>query len=341
MTVKVSPYAAAIALVLAAACSDSAFDSDAGSSDDADTTDAPPPDAALPDAFVADAAPPDATPLIYDCEDLPPGPFTLVPLASSITASEDLAFDTEGNLIGANDSTIFKSTYSGERSFFVSLNFRAGMRYSAGGDLMVNDDNNGRLVRIDSVGNKIPVLSGLSYPNGITAGLDGYMYLTEHNARRVRRVHPTTGEFTIIDDGTIDSPNGITFNEDYTALYIGGFNGIGTIYKLPIDAEGNPGTIVPFVTDVGTGWLDGLAVDACGNLYVCDYGASIVYRISPDGGTVTPIIDASGAMTYMPNLQWGSGLGGWDRGKLYIPEGWTHGVFEVDIGVPSKPRVYP
>jgi len=300
----------------------------------------PPADAAPPDADPPDAAPPDAAPLLYDCEDLPPGPFTLKRLSGDMTASEDLAFDAEGNLVGSNDSTIFKSTYDGSRSFFASLNFRAGLRFSADGDLMVNDDTNGRLVRIDSEGTKHTVVSGLSYPNGMTVGKDGYVYVTEQNAGRVRRIHPITGDFTIVAEG-IEEPNGVTFNEDYTALYIGGFSGVGTVYKLPIDAEGNPGELQEWATDVGSGWLDGMSVDACGNVYICDYGETIIYRISPDGVTKTPIIIAGDGFTYLPNLQWGSGMGGWDEMKLYIPDGWTHDVFEVDLGVPGKSRVYP
>jgi hypothetical protein len=82
-----------------------------------------------------------------------------------------------------------------------------------------------------------------------------------------------------------------------------------------------------------------MAVDACGNVYVCDYGASIVYRIKSDASEIELLIAGSGA--YLPNLQWGSGLGGFKEDSLYLPDGWTHEVFEVDIGVPGKPRVYP
>ena len=316
-------------------------DDDAGAPDGQAGPDARPPDAAIPDATPPDAAPPDARIIEYNCDDLPSGPFSLRDMGGNITASEDLAFDADGNLVGSNDSTIFKSQSAGTRTPFASMSFRAALRYTAAGDLMVNDNNTNRVVRIEPDGTKHTVLSGIAYPNGMEIGIDGYVYVTEHDARRVRRIHPITGEFTLISDDEIESPNGITFNEDYTALYIGGFSGVGTIYKLPIDAEGNPGTLQEWAKDVGTGYLDGLAVDACGNVYVCDYGASRIYRISKDGATRETIIDESGPFTYMPNMQWGSGLGGWEEDRLYIPDGWSHGVFEVEIGVPGKPRVYP
>ncbi|HTM19704.1 MAG TPA: SMP-30/gluconolactonase/LRE family protein [Kofleriaceae bacterium] len=305
---------------------------------------APPPIDAevLPDVYVPppDAAPPDAQVIDVDCASIPAGPFTLtrVPDTEAI-ASEDLAFDGDGNLVGSNDTSIFKSPRTGMRKTFVSsLSFRAGMRFAANGDLLVNNDSNGSLVRVLPTGDKTPILTGLSYPNGMEAGLDGFIYITEHDAKRVRRVNPVTGEFTVISNNQIDNPNGITFNPDYTALYIDGFSGVGTIYKLPIDAAGNPGELVPWATGVGTGYLDGMAVDACGNLYVADYGASIIYRISPDGQTKTPIIQSE---IYMPNMQWGSGIGGWELTHLYIPSGWDHDVWEVDVGVPAKPRPFP
>jgi streptogramin lyase len=312
-----------------------------GGGDDPDATVIVPDAYEPPDAYEQpDASPPDAQVIQVDCQNIPAGPFSLTEVANSqAIASEDLAFDAAGNLVGSNDASIFKAPRTGMRTTFVpNLSFRAGMRYAANGDLMVNNDSNGSLVRVVPTGDKTTILQSLSYPNGMEAGIDGYIYITEHDARRVRRVHPETGAFTVISNNEIQNPNGIAFNEDYTALYIGGFSGVGTIYKLPIDENGVDGDIIPWATDVGTGYLDGLAVDACGNVYVADYGASRIYRITPDGLTKTPIIDSG---VYMPNMQWGSGINGWDPLTLYIPDGWDHKVYEVAIGVPSKPKAFP
>ena len=337
-----------------------------------------PPTGGQPDAVVAppidsaveydampepDAAPPDAAQLVYDCDDLPEGTgqdgmFDPIDVAGAV-ASEDLAFDDAGNLVGSDNTAIFKSTKAGAVQLFVpNLDFRAGMRYLPDGHLVYADNHEGSLVRVDPAGVQYPVLAGLSYPNGIAVDAKGKVYVTEHDADRVRRIDPYSGEFTVIleagelaEEGSIAStltnPNGVTFDVEYEAVYLAGFNGDGTLYRLPLDSEGTPGDLEVFATDVGSGWLDGLAVDACGNVYVCDYGwdgDTDIYRISPDGLTVTRIIRGlPGAQNarYLPNLQWGSGLGGWSETAIYMPDGWDHSVYEVELGVPSKPRIYP
>jgi sugar lactone lactonase YvrE len=277
-----------------------------------------------------------------DCNTIAPGPFVLAPMDGPI-ASEDLAFDKEGNLIGANDKAIFKSTYDGDAEVWVpNLDFRAGLRYLPTGDLMVNNDNTGQLLRIEEDGTVYVTLSGLSYPNGMTVDMKGYVYVTEHDAKRVLRVEPYEQTVDVISEGVISNPNGIAFNVDYSRLYVAGFSGVGTIYAFDVDENGDFGDIFSWKTGIGTGWLDGIGVDICGNVYIADYTATKVFRITPDGSGLTTILEGQpGTNTYLPNMQWGSGIGGWKNDHLYLPDGWNKGVFEVDIGVPGPPHPFP
>ena len=72
-----------------------------------------------------------------DCANIPQGPFELVKLDGPL-ASEDLAFDREGYLIGSNDNAIFKSPYGGSPQDLVpNISFRAGLRYLPSGQLIV------------------------------------------------------------------------------------------------------------------------------------------------------------------------------------------------------------
>ncbi len=286
----------------------------------------------------------DADTDVFDCSSIPEGPLELTRVDQAI-ASEDLAFDADGNLVGSDEMTIFKTSFGGAPQVFVpNLRFRAGMRYLPNGHLVIANDESGTLMRIEPDGTAHTVLAGLAYPNGIEVDKKGFVYLSEHDAGRVLRVDPMSGDSTVLTDGLI-TPNGVTFNTTFDILYIGCFSGVGTIWQLPIDEDGNPGERTKWATDVGSGMLDGMGVDICGNVYVCDYGEwgnTQLIRISPDGQQKTVIVPRNqGAARYLPNLQWGSGIGGWDPLKIYLPGGMGRIVWEANLGVPSKPTVYP
>lgn len=303
---------------------------------DARQVDARPIADARPDAMPPDA-PPDAGPT--DCAHLPatPRPVTVL---SGFVPSEDLAFDGDGHVIESDTINIYKTTKALARTTFVpGLDFRAGMRMTPTGKLMVNQDTTGNLIRIDPDGTRHTILSGLNYPNGMEVGNDGHIYITAQGSNLVLRVDPESGEATTMTS-LVNQPNGLTFSPDYHTLYIGAFSGEGTIYAVDIDA-GVPSNFRAWKTGVGTGLLDGMGVDACGNVYVADYGQSKILRIASDAsGEPIVIVDRSAEFSYMPNYQWGSGIGGWDSHRLYIV-GVGEGIFEVDLGVDSKPREAP
>ena len=274
-----------------------------------------------------------------DCDNLPSGPFELVKIEGAI-ASEDLAFDGKGHLVGSNNQAIYKSTADGQVSLLApDVKFRSGMRYLPSGLLAVNDNYKGRVLLVDPDGVVSVLLSGLSYPNGMTVDKQGYIYVTEHDAGRVLRIHSYTGEYTVLTE-EIGNPNGITFNNAYDTLYIGSF-GASAIYELSISPDGVPGRLELWADFSDTpGLMDGMGVDICGNVYVCEYGDTDIWRISPDGKKKEKIIIGGPLGTYLPNLQWGRGPG-WDPLSLYIPDGWQIGVWRAEIGVPSKPQAFP
>jgi glutamine cyclotransferase len=293
-----------------------------------------------PDAPPPDAPPPDAPPL--DCDAIPQPPFTYRHL-DEVRPVEDFAFDGEGHMLWSDRVHLFKSTYEQETAIFVTnMNAREGIRMLSTGDVMIADYDNDSLVRVDVDGIPHTVMNNLSFPDGIEIGLDDMVYLTILGEDRLVRVDPFSGEFTTLSEGAIAAIDGIAFNEDFTALYLAGVAGDATIYRLPIDAEGEPGVLAPWgsLNAHGSGFLDGLSVDACGNVYAADLYASKIFRIAPDGETVQTILDRSGNKSYMTVAQWGSGVGGWDPLKVYIPDV-DVGTIELDLGVPGKPRPAP
>ena len=279
------------------------------------------------------------TPAPYICGKMPSGPFELVDVDWAI-ASEDLAFDGKGNLIGSNNTNIYKSNSDGSVQLFApNVKTRSAMRMLPNGTLAVNDDKLGRVLLFDPDGVMTVLVQGLQYPNGMAVDLQGYIYVTEENANRVIRIHSYSGKYTVLTKA-ISHPNGITFNATYDRLYIGSF-GTPKIYTMTISPDGIPGKVKVFVDFSSiNGLMDGMGVDICGYLYVCEYGSSDIWRISPDGTQKVKIVNSSPNFTYLPNMQWGRGPG-WDPLSLYVPDGWNIGVWRIEIGVPSAPLPFP
>ena len=137
-------------------------------------------------------------------------------------------------------------------------------------------------------------------------------------------------------------PRVISFNLDYTLMYIGTYLGSqGRIYTMPLDAQLDPmGPPVEFVSGVGDGqYHDTAGVDICGYLWVANFWDRTLYRISP-GGDVLSYWTAPGstfASDYGHGMKWGTGTNGWDEFKIYMPQPYrNHEVIEVDLGVPSR-----
>ena len=106
---------------------------------------------------------------------------------------------------------------------------------------------------------------------------------------------------------------------------------------IPRNEDGSFGDPEQFSIQLGNG-LDGLEVDICGNLYVNDYSNGGMVRLPPDGQSFSLVVDEN---FWIPNMQWGAGLGGWSPTKMYVPNGSTFEVYEINVGVPMKPRPYP
>lgn len=69
-----------------------------------------------------------------------------------------------------------------------------------------------------------------------------------------------------------------------------------------------------------------------------EYVEGKVWRWSEEGAEpeVVSQLDSS----WIPNLHWGLGAGGWDRDTMYVMNLDGRGVFEVPVAVPGKPDAY-
>jgi hypothetical protein len=82
----------------------------------------------------------------------------------------------------------------------------------------------------------------------------------------------------------------------------------------------------------GGGGLDGLNVDACGYVYVTEYVAGIIWRIDPQGVTEDA---AHLPSSWIPNMHWGPGIGGFESNILYVADRDQGRLFGLELGVPG------
>jgi len=157
---------------------------------------------------------------------------------SGFTTSEDFAFDIEGNFVSPDENgNVLKISMAGDVEV-LSPDFgeAAGMAYLPDGDLVIASPWRGNLEVISPDGGRTTLLSGLSYPNGVTVDAAGFIYVAEHDAGTVRRVDAKTGEFEIIATDLF-SPNGLAFGPDEAVLFVNSF-GDGTVHAIARDVEG-------------------------------------------------------------------------------------------------------
>lgn len=123
-----------------------------------------------------------------------------------------------------------------------------------------------------------PTYRGLAMANGVVQGGDGTIYASDALAASLDRVLPNG---TVQRGWLPQGANGLRLAADGRTLYA---NRSLPAKVLAIDlASGNVSTFYqpPLLADLA--FLDGLAIDGHGNLYVAAHLAGEVWRISPSG----------------------------------------------------------
>jgi sugar lactone lactonase YvrE len=247
------------------------------------------------------------------------------------TGYHDVAFDGEGHIVGFDGFNIMKTTASGPPEVFATgLSYVQGMDYLPGGDLVAATSAYG-LARITPAGTVTSIAPALSSIYGVTVGPDGMVYCSDESS--VYRVDPADGTYDVIASGM--SPRGVDFSPDLTRMYITSGGGLGRIFVAYLDDELNlidAPTILTTIPGAGT-YLDGIRVDACGNLWIPNYNTSNLYRVSSEG-VVTLYYDWPDLTGYGHGIKWGSGVGGWDDMSIFMPQPYGgNTVVRFEVGV--------
>ncbi len=248
------------------------------------------------------------------------------------TGSEDFVFDSLGNYASVDENgNLVRITKAGQKSLWVpAIGFgTAGMVALPDDSVVICDVSNGALKRAFPSGQVQTLIGGLNYPNGIDVGPDGFIYVAEDSGNRLRRVHPDTGASTVVV--TLPGPNGVAFTDDPTVVYVGSYSN-GVIYKVVQPTPGQPGTYTTFVqsSQFEGGGIDGMGVDKCGNVYAAEFVSGNVYRITPSG-VVSIIADLPSS--WIPNIKWGRGVGGFDTNVMYVADRNQGSLFAIQVQV--------
>ncbi len=219
-------------------------------------------------------------PWINECTEPAPLPVEATVL-SGFPQAEDFALDARGYLVAIDWSgNMIGTNQMGDQRVILpnAGEWTSGMHQLPDGAFVYSDAATGTLMRVVEGQGAEALVSGMSYPNGIEVDLEGFVYVSEHDAGRIRRIDPETGDYEIIADGLFN-PNGLQFSTDYATLYVNSFGG-GMLHAVERESEqvwAEPQLLgyVPSIdpTSVPTPCVDAQEGDSCiqvfGGLGVC------------------------------------------------------------------------
>lgn len=84
--------------------------------------------------------------------------------------------------------------------------------------------------------------------------------------------------------------------------------------------------------------LDGLNVDACGNVYASAYVDGTVWRWAAEGAEAELVMNVRAS--WIPNMHFGHGVGGWEENVLYLANRDRGSVFAIPVGVPGHGEAF-
>jgi gluconolactonase len=197
-----------------------------------------------------------------------------------------------------------------------------GLTFDPDGLLTICQHGNRRVLRVNPHGDTTVLADAyrgkrLNSPNDLVYRSDGTLFFTdppfgladpadgEVGFSGVYRVRD--GEIELVTD-ELAGPNGLAFSPDERWLYVGNWDPERKVV-LRLDPETGEGDVLADLTDApGEDAIDGLKVDADGNLYVCGPGG--IWLLSPEGEHLGTLV-----LPEAPhNLAWGDA----DGRTLYV-----------------------
>lgn len=296
-------------------------------------------DAVAPDDNAGDVTDGKADGVAGRCANLPTGPFQPALVGRPFDGSEDFTLDGRGGMVAKRGGDLVRVLRDGTVTSTIGRlpGQTLGLRFHPNGTLVGAMVNDGRIVSVAPNGNVADLVTGLNGPNGIYTDLAGTIWFTEGGANRVSRLDPGGRRTTIVSGTEAQGANGIVFDAATNRLFYTEYDE-GKVHRVDLSADHPSPTLVATIPGGG---LDGMALDACGNLYVVDQRRSKLFRIrlAPTGtASAAPELLADFPVN-VANVQFGAGEG-FDPNSLVVA-GNPGSVFTLALGVPGAPVPTP
>lgn len=211
------------------------------------------------------------------------------PAHSFTGGCEGPGVDKSGNLYAVNyehEGTIGMVAPDGKASIFLELpkgSVGNGIRFDSHGDMLIADYTTHTIWKVDMATKKLTAFAHeakMSQPNDIAIDNKDRLYASDPNWKagtgKIWRVD-TDGKVTLLD--SMKTVNGIDVSPDNKTLYV---NEVLKIWAYDLSSKGeisNKRLVIEFPDFV----LDGLRVDADGNIYQVRFGKGVVAKVSPQG----------------------------------------------------------
>lgn len=212
-----------------------------------------------------------------------------------------------GNVAGDRDDT---GTAAAFRSPW-------GLDVDTSGNVYVADHDNHKVRRITPSRAVTTLASGFNHPSGVAFAPDGAIYVSDGFNHAIRRIALPSGVVTTLA-GSMPSPGLFRFPYGVAAdaagnTYVANDN---TIRKITPD-----GVTTTLASSFNL--LSGIAVGPDNQLYVVDYGAALVLRVTMSG-VVTTLAGTSNEF----GAPWGIAID--NLGTIYVTDLARHNIREID-----------
>jgi sugar lactone lactonase YvrE len=278
-------------------------------------------------------------------------------VGGTVTLNDILRITPDGNV--AMFATLPDTNASAEGLLGLTAD-PIGRVYAA---LVALDGNHG-IWRVSRDGKRTELLPGspdIVFPNALTFDRTGNLYVTDSFGGAIWRARPGESFTRWVADALFEplpsdpfgfpvpGANGIAFFPP-DILYVANTEQ-SLIAKVRIKPDGSAGTVEAVTSAFAVPTVDGIAVDAHGQIYGVLPGFALLQtsplvRIDPGTGAVTGIVaEVVGASAFDTPLSLAFGGGRWGvkavlvtNGDLpEVPGGPGPGVVKVDVGVPGFP----